>query len=137
VTDDEVDDYIRYLHGRLPPAYGRLSVDAVRAVLNAEADYYQRRFGPIHGWRALLREMFGRGHPAPATVDAALPEFEQYVLTALDVDGRYSDITADDIRAVMRVEGEAGPDWTPPAPTPTDALEESTAITEESKEESS
>ena len=126
MTDDEVDDYIRYLHGRLPPAYGRLSVDAVRAVLNAEADYYQRRFGPIHGWRALLREMFGRGHPAPAAVDAALPEFEQYVLTALGADERYRDITAEDIRAVMLVEGEAGPDWTPPAPT-----EQSEDITEE------
>jgi len=133
VTDDEVDDYIRYLHEQLPSAHARLSVDAVRAVLDAEADYYQRRFGPIHGWRALLREMFGRGHPAPAAVDAALPEFEQYVLTALGADERYSDVTADDIRAVMRVEGEAGPNWTPPAPA--DTLEESTDTMEESKEE--
>ncbi len=133
MTDDEVDDYIRYLHEQLPSAHARLSVDAVRAVLDAEADYYQRRFGPIHGWRALLREMFGRGHPVPASVDAALPEFEQYVLTALGADERYSDVTADDIRAVMRVEGEAGPNWTPPAPA--DTLEESTDTMEESKEE--
>ena len=134
MTDDEVDDYIAYLHERLPSGHGRLSVDAVRAVLDAEADYYQRRFGPIHGWRALLREIFGRGHPAPATVDAALPEFEQYVLTALGADERYSDVTVDDIRAVMRVEGEAGPTWTPPLSA--DTLEESTGTMDESKEES-
>ena len=126
MTDDEVDDYIRYLHGRLPSGYAHLSVDAVRAVLDAEADYYQRRFGPIHGWRALLREMFGRGHPPPATVDAALPEFEQYVLTALGSDERYGNLTVEDIRAVMWVEGEAGPDWTPPAPEPVEQLEDTT-----------
>jgi hypothetical protein len=128
VTDDEVDDYVRYLHERLPSGYAHLSVDAVRAVLDAEADYYQRRFGPIHGWRALLREMFGRGHPPPAAVDAALPEFEQYVLTALNADERYGALISDDIRAVMRVEGEAGPDWTPPAPPSMEQSEDTTEM---------
>jgi len=114
VTDDEVDDYIQYLHAHLPPVHAHLSVAAVRAVLDAEGEYYQRRFGPIRGWRALLRALFGRGDPQAAAVDAALPEFEQYVEAALRGRG---DLTRDDIRAVMRVEGEVGPRWTPPAPT--------------------
>lgn len=115
MTDDEVDDYIQYLHAQLPPIHAHLSVAAVRVVLDTEAEYYQRRFGPISGWRALLRELFGRGDPPLDAVDAALPEFERYVETALQGRG---DLTRDDIRAVMRVEGEAGPRWTPPAPAP-------------------
>jgi hypothetical protein len=113
VTEDDVDDYARYLRDHLPPAHARVSVGAVRAVLDAEAAYYERRFGKIHGWRALLRDMFGRGEPPPDAVDAALPEFEQHVATAL---GGRGDLTHEDIRAIMRVEGEAGPGWTPPEP---------------------
>lgn len=111
VTDDEVDDYVRHLWAHLPPAHDHLSKEQVRAVLDAEAVYFERRFGPIRGWRALLRAIFGRGDPSPATVEQALPEFEAYAVQALA--GR-DDLTRDDIRAVMRVEGEAGPLWTPP-----------------------
>ena len=115
VTDDEVDDYVRFLRAHLPPAQAQLSEAQVRAVLDAEAVYFERRFGPIHGWRALLRSFIGRGEPPPASVEAALPEFEQYVAAALAGRG---DLTREDIRTVMRVEGEAGPHWTPPQPPP-------------------
>ncbi len=114
MTEDEVDDYVRYLHEHLPPAQAHVSVAAVRAVLDAESAYYEHRFGKIQGWRALLREMFGRGQPPPDAVEAALPEFERYVEAALQGQGR-ADLTREDIRAIMRVEGEAGPGWTPPA----------------------
>jgi hypothetical protein len=113
VTDDEVADYVRYLRAHLPAAHRHLSTEQVRAVLDAEAVYFERRFGPIHGWRALLRAVFGRGDPAPASVEAALPAFEEYVVRALAHRG---DLTRDDIRAIMHVEGEAGPGWTPPPP---------------------
>jgi hypothetical protein len=113
VTDDEVEDYVRYLQAHLPAAYSHLSTEQVRAVLDAEAVYFERRFGPIHGWRALLRAVFGRGDPAPESVEAALPAFEERVVRALAHRG---DLTRDDIRAIMRVEGEAGPGWTPPPP---------------------
>ena len=113
MTDDEVEDYVRYLHAHLPEAYSHLSTEQVRAVLDAEAVYFERRFGPIHGWRALLRAVLGRGDPPMESVEAALPEFEEYVVRALSHRG---DLTQDDIRAIMRVEGEAGPDWTPPPP---------------------
>jgi len=111
VTDHEVEDYVRYLHAHLPAVHRHLSTEQVRAVLDAEAVYFERRFGPIHGWRALLRAVFGRDDPAPASVEAALPAFEEYVERAL---AHRSDLTRDDIRAIMRVEGEAGPGWTPP-----------------------
>jgi hypothetical protein len=113
VTDDEIADYVRYLQARLPAAHSHLNTEQVRAVLDAEAVYFERRFGPIHGWRALLRAVFGRGDPAPESVEAALPAFEEYVVRAL---ARRGDLTRDDIRAIMRVEGEAGPGWTPPPP---------------------
>lgn len=123
VTDDEVDDYIRHLHAHLPPAQGRLTVEQIRAVLDAEADYFERRFGKIHGWRALVRAIFGRGEPPPEAVEAVLPEFEAHALRTLA--GR-SDLTREDIRAVMRVEGDVGPRWVPPRPSrsgPEDAVE--------------
>jgi hypothetical protein len=113
VTDGEVEDYVRYLQAHLPPAHNHLSTEQVRAVLDAEAVYFERRFGPIHGWRTLLRAVFGRGDPAPESVEAARPAFEEYVVQALSHRG---DLTRDDIRAIMRVEGEAGPGWTPPPP---------------------
>ena len=117
MTDDEVADYVRHLQAHLPAAHSHLSTEQVRAVLDAEAVYFERRFGPIHGWRALLRAVFGRGDPAPASVEAALPAFEEYVVHALV---HRSDLTRDDIRAIMRVEGEAGPGWTPPPPSDDD-----------------
>jgi hypothetical protein len=46
-------------------------------------------------------------------VEAALPEFEEYVVAAL---AGHGDLTREDIRAVMHVEGEVGPHWTPPQP---------------------
>jgi hypothetical protein len=113
MTDDEVEDYVRYLQTRLPAAHSHLSTEQVRAVLDAEAVYFERRFGPIHGWRALLRAVFGRGDPAPESVEADLPAFEEYVVRALAHRG---DLTRDDIRTIMRVEGEASPGWTPPPP---------------------
>ena len=113
MTDDEVEDYVRYLQAHLPATHNHLSTELVRAVLDAEAVYFERRFGPIHGWRALLRAVFGRGDPAPASVEAARPAFEEYVVRALAHPG---DLTPEDIRAIMRVEGEAGPGWTPPPP---------------------
>ena len=111
MTDDEVDDYVRHLHRHLPSGHAGLTVEQVRAVLDAEAEYFERRFGNIHGWRALLRAFFGRGDPPPAKIEAALPEFEAYAVQALR--GR-RDLSREDIRAVMRVEGEAGPLWVPP-----------------------
>jgi len=122
MTDDEVDDYVRYLRARLPAAQARLSVAQVRAVLDAEAEYFERRFGPIRGWRALFRSILGRGEPAPPTVEAALPEFEEYVAAALA--GR-ADLTRADIRAVMRVEGEAGEGWSPSVPADVSAADTS------------
>jgi hypothetical protein len=113
MTDDEVEDYVRYLQAHLPAAHRHLSTEQVRAVLDAEAVYFERRFGPIHGWRALLRAVFGRGDPAPESVEAARPAFEEYVVRAL---AHRRDLTRDAIRAIMRVEGEAGPGWTPPPP---------------------
>jgi hypothetical protein len=86
-------------------------VEQVRAVLDAEAEYFEHRFGNIHGWRALLRAFFGRGDPPPAKIEAALPEFEAYAVQALS---ERRDLSREDIRAVMRVEGEAGPLWIPP-----------------------
>lgn len=121
MTDDEVEDYVRFLHARLTPAHAHISEEQVRAVLDAEAEYFERRFGPVRGWRALLRSMFGRGDPAPHAVEQALPEFEQHVAAALA--GR-PDITRADIRAVMQVEGEAGPQWRPPEPPRPEANEQ-------------
>jgi hypothetical protein len=109
---------VRYLQAHLPAAHRHLSTEQVRAVLDAEADYFERRFGPIHGWRALLRAVFGRGDPPAESVEAALPSFEEYVVRALAHRG---DLTRDAIRAIMRVEGEAGPSWTPPPPSHHDA----------------
>ncbi len=111
MSDDEVDDYVRHLQRHLPTGHSGLTVEQVRAVLDAEAAYFERRFGHIHGWRALLRAFFGRGDPAPEAIEAALPEFEAYAVQALS--GR-RDLSREDIRAVMRVEGEAGPLWVPP-----------------------
>lgn len=111
LTDDEVDDYVRYLQAHLPPDHAHLSVEQVRAVLDAEAAYFEVRFGKIHGWRALVRSMFGRGEPPPEAVEAALPAFEEYTVQALAGRG---DLTREDIRAVMHVEGVTGPDWVPP-----------------------
>lgn len=117
MTDDEVDDYVRHLQAHLPPDHAHLSVEQVRAVLDAETHYFEARFGKIHGWRALLRAVFGRGEPSPAAVEAALPAFEEYTVQALAGRG---DLTREDIRAVMQVEGEAGPGWAPPARTESD-----------------
>lgn len=113
MTDDEVDDYVRHLHAHLPPAQRHLTVEQVRTVLDAETAYYERRFGPIHGWRAMLRAFIGFGDPSPSTLARARPAFEAYVMQALSARG---DLTPEDIRAVMQVEDEAGPRWTPPAP---------------------
>ena len=121
MTDDEVDEYVRFLCAHLPPEQAHLGAEQVRAVLDAEAEYFVRRFGPIRGWRALLRSMFGRGDPAPHMVEQALPEFEEYVADALA--GR-ADISREDIRAVMRVEGEEGPRWRPPEPAPPEPREQ-------------
>lgn len=117
MTDDDVDLYVRHLQAHLPPAHSHLSVEQVRAVLDAEAAYFEQRFGSIHGWRAMLRAIFGRGDPPPARVEELLPEFEEYAVRALAARG---DLTRDDVRAVMRVEGEAGPLWTPPPPADAD-----------------
>ncbi len=111
MTDDEVDDYVRYLHAHLPPAQMHLSVRQVRDVLDAEGEFYERRFGKIRGWWALLREIVGRGQPSPDRVEDVLPEFEAHVLETLR--GR-ADLTRDDVRAIMTVEGEIGPRWAPP-----------------------
>lgn len=110
MTDAEVENYVSYLHAHLPAAYGHLRVEQVRAILDAEAAYFEQRFGPIRGWRALLRAIFGRGDPPPATIEELLPLFEEHALQALATRG---DLTHEDIRAVMRIEGEAGPGWTP------------------------
>ena len=115
MTDDEVDDYVRFLQEELPPAHRYLSVEQVRAVLDAEAAYYERRFRSERGWRLVLRALFGRLDPSPTEVEAVLPEFADFAMETLA--GR-DDITPDDIRAVMRVEGEAGPRWAPPPVAP-------------------
>ena len=111
MTDDEVEDYVRHLWTHLPSEHSHIGIDQVRAVLDAEAVYYERRFGPIRGWRAFLRTLFGRGDPAPDVVEQARPEFEEFVMQALA--GRV-DITRADVVAVMQVEVDAGPLWTPP-----------------------
>ena len=113
MTEDEVDDYVRHLCAHLPPSHSHLIAEQVRAVLDAETAYYERRFGPIRGWRAMLRAIIGFSDPSPSTLARARPEFEAYVVQALSVRG---DLTPEDIRAVMQVEDEAGPRWTPPAP---------------------
>ncbi len=115
MTEDEVDDYVAYLRLFLPPAHAHLTAQQVRSILDAEAVYFEQRFGPIHGWRALLRSVIGRGEPDPRTVEAALPEFERHVVEAL-VGRPDLGLTREDIGAVMRVEGEIGPRWTPPRP---------------------
>ena len=113
MTDEDVERYVEHLRAHLPPAYSHLSAEQVRAVLDAEAAYFEQRFGPIRGWRALLRSIFGRGDPPPSRVEELLPEFEEYAVQVLSARG---DLSREEIRAVMRVEGEAGPLWTPPAP---------------------
>lgn len=113
MTDEDVERYVEHLHAHMPPEYSHLSVEQVRAVLDAEAAYFEQRFGPIRGWRALLRSIFGRGDPPPSRVEELLPEFEEHAVRTLAARG---DLSREEIRAVMRVEGEAGPLWTPPAP---------------------
>ena len=115
MTDDDVEQYVEHLHAHLPPEYSYLSTEQVRAVLDAEAAYFERRFGAIRGWRALLRAMFGRGEPPPSRVEELLPEFEEYAVGTLAARG---DLSREEIRAVMRVEGEDGPLWAPPALPP-------------------
>ncbi len=115
MTEDEVDDYVAYLRLFLPPAHAHLTARQVRSILDAEAVYFEQRFGSIHGWRALLRSVIGRGEPDSRTVEAALPAFERYVVEAL-VGRPDLALTAEDVRVVMRVEGEVGPSWTPPRP---------------------
>lgn len=114
MTDDEVNDYVEHLRAHLPPSFRRLEAEQIRAVLDAEATYFERRFGPVRGWRALLRSIFGRGDPSPEAIEEARPEFEAYVVQALS--GR-NDLTRADIRAIMQVEVDAGPLWSPPPPT--------------------
>ncbi len=108
MTDDEVDDYVRHLHAHLPPAWGHVSQEQVRAILDAEAEYFELRFGSLYTWRALLRAVFGRGEPSPRALEAARPQFEAYVLEKLSGHDGLSD---DAIRTVMEVEDSAGPLW--------------------------
>jgi hypothetical protein len=111
MTEDDVAAYIDHLCANLPSAYGHLTTEQVRAVLDAETAYFERRFGAIHGWRALLRSIFIRGDPTPQEIERERPAFEAYVVQALRDRG---DLTPDEIRTIMDIEGEAGPQWSPP-----------------------
>ncbi|HZS89451.1 MAG TPA: hypothetical protein VFE42_18420 [Chloroflexota bacterium] len=111
MTEDDVAAYIDHLCAHLPPAYSHLTSEQVRAVLDAESDYFERRFGPTQGWRALLRSLFIRGDPTPREIERERPAFEAYVVQAL---GSRGDLTPDEIRVIMDVEGEAGPLWQRP-----------------------
>jgi hypothetical protein len=112
MTEDEVAAYIEHLRASLPPAYSHLTAEQVRAVLDAETAYFERRFGSIRGWRALLRSIFIRGDPTPQEIERERPAFEDFVVQVLHARG---DLTPDEIRVIMDVEGEAGPLWSPPA----------------------
>jgi hypothetical protein len=110
MTEDDIAAYIAHLRANLPAGYSYLTAEQVRAVLDAESAYFERRFGSLHGWRALLRSIFIRKDPTPQEIERERPEFEAYVIQALSVRG---DLRPDEIRVVMDVEGEAGPLWTP------------------------
>jgi hypothetical protein len=111
VTEDDVAAYIEHLCASLPPAYSHLTAEQVRSVLDTETAYFERRFGAFQGWRALLRSIFIRGDPTPQEIERERPAFEAYVVHELS---SRQDLTPDEIRAIMDVEGEAGPLWSPP-----------------------
>jgi hypothetical protein len=110
MTEDDIAAYIEHLRANLPAAYSYLTAEQVRVVLDAESAYFERRFGSLYGWRALLRSIFIRRDPTPQEIERERPAFEAYVIQALSVRG---DLTPDEIRVVMDVEGEAGPLWMP------------------------